>query len=236
MGTFAGRAPRVRVVRVISHARAALVLGLVALAATCDRHPLVPTYRLDVEPESLAFGARQGGMRPIARNLTVSGTGLIAWTATSDSPWLAISSASGNVPFVITVSPDNADLARGTYRGSIEFAAANARNAPLRIAVRLDIADKSPLAGRWLGMWDAAVLSFDVRDSSGVYVGAGIFPVPAIPFTARGTRTGDYFTFKLQPPTGEPVTLDGFFFNDHTLRGALTGPGFAGDSVELFRQ
>ncbi|OGT94019.1 MAG: hypothetical protein A2083_10045 [Gemmatimonadetes bacterium GWC2_71_9] len=215
---------------------APLALGLAALAGACDQYPVTPRYRLAVEPDTLAFTARQGGLPPIVSYLTVSGTGLIEWTATSDAPWLALSSSSGNVPHVVTVSPDNAGLTRGTYRGSIEFASAGARNTPVQIAVRLDIADKSPLAGRWLGAWDVVILSFDVRDSSGVYVGAGIFTVPATPFTALGTRTDDYVTLNLQPPTGAPITLHAFFFNDHTLRGALTGPGFPGDSVVLFRQ
>ncbi len=56
------------------------------------------------------------------------------------------------------------------------------------------------------------------------------------PFTVSGTRTGNDVSLTLRPAGGEPIALNAFFFYDHVLRGALTGGGFAGDSVLLFRQ
>ena len=51
-----------------------------------------------------------------------------------------------------------------------------------------------------------------------------------------GTRTGDNVALTLQPPGGAPLALNAFFFTDHVMRGSLTGPGFPGDSVLVFRQ
>lgn len=213
-----------------------LALGLAALAGACDQYPVAPRYRLAVEPETLAFTARQGGLPPIARYLTVSGSGLVEWTAAADVPWLALMPAGGGVPQSVLVAPDNQGLLLGTHRGVVSFAAPLASNSPVRAVVRLDIVAQAPLAGRWLAAWSAVVLSLDLQDSAGAVAGSGLLAVSGTPFTVIGTRTGGDVALTLQPPTGAPITLHAFFFNDHTLRGALTGPGFPGDSVVLFRQ
>ncbi len=211
-------------------------LGLAALAGTCDQYPVAPRYRLTVEPETLAFTARQGGLRPIARYLTVSGTGLFEWTAAADVPWLALTPAGGGVPQSVLVAPDNQGLLLGTHRGVVAFAAPLASNSPVRAVVRLDIVAQAPLAGRWLAAWDAVVLTLGLRDSAGGVAGSGLLTAGATPFTVIGTRTGDNVALTLQPPGGAPLALNAFFFNDHVMRGSLTGPGFPGDSVLVFRQ
>jgi hypothetical protein len=215
---------------------APLALGLAALAATCDQYPVTPRYPLAVEPETLAFTARQGGLPPIARYLTVSSSGLVEWTAEADVPWLALSPAGGGVPQGVVVAPDNQGLLFGTYRGVVSFAAPSASNSPVRAVVRLDIVAQAPLAGRWLAAWNAAVLSLDLRDSAGAVAGSGLLTVSGTAFTVIGVRTGDNVALTLQPPGGAPLALNAFFFTDHVMRGSLTGPGFPGDSVLVFRQ
>jgi len=55
-------------------------------------------------------------------------------------------------------------------------------------------------------------------------------------FTATGTRTGDAIALTLHPESEGPLTLTGSFYTDHVIKARLTGPGFPGDSVNLFRQ
>lgn len=215
---------------------APLALGLAALAGTCDQYPVAPRYRLTVEPDTLAFTARQGGLPPIARYLTVSGTGQVEWTAEADVPWLALLPANGGVPQSVVLVPDNQGLLLGTHSGVVSFAAPSASNSPVRAVVRLDIVAQAPLAGRWLAGWSAVVLSLDLRDSAAAVSGSGLLTVSGTPFTVTGTRTGDNVALTLQPPGGAPLALNAFFFNDHVMRGSLTGPGFPGDSVLVFRQ
>jgi hypothetical protein len=191
---------------------------------------------LIVEPDTLVFTARQGGAPPVARYLTVSGTGLVEWTAEADVPWLAISPASGGVAQGVMVAPNNQGLSLGTYRGVVSFASPSASNSPVRAAIRLDIVAQVPLAGRWVAATVMAVLSLDLRDSAGAVTGSGLLIVSGIPVTVVGTLTGGNLVLALQPPSGAPFALNAFFVNENVMRGSLTGPGLPGDSVYVFRQ
>lgn len=215
---------------------APLALGLAALATSCDQYPVAPRYPLAVEPETLAFAARVGGRPPIARYLTVSSSGLLEWTVSADVPWLALTPAGGGVPQSVLVAPDNEGLPLGAYHGTVSFSAPRASNSPVRATVRLDIVAQAPLAGRWLAAWGAGFLSLDLRDSAGAVVGSGLLTVGNTIVTVLGMRTGDGIALALQPPSGAPLALNAFFVNDHVMRGSLTGPGFPGDSVYVFRQ
>ncbi|MEK6769853.1 MAG: hypothetical protein AABY85_12820, partial [Gemmatimonadota bacterium] len=75
-----------------------------------------------------------------------------------------------------------------------------------------------------------------LRDSAGAVAGWGLLIASGTAFTVIGTRTGDNVALTLQPPGGAPLALNAFFFTDHVMRGSLTGPGFPGDSVLVFRQ
>lgn len=215
---------------------APLALGLAALAATCERYPVTPPYRLTVEPDTLVFTARQGGLPPIARYLTVSGTGPVGWTAEADVPWLGISPTGGGVPQGVLVAPDNRGLSLGTYRGVVSFAAPSAANTPLRAVVQLEIVAQVSLAGRWVAAADAAVVSLDLRDSAGAVTGSGLLIDSRTAVAVVGTEAGGNVALALQPSSGAPVVLNAFFVNDNVLRGSLTGPGFSGDSVFVYRQ
>ena len=215
---------------------APLALGLAALTTTCDQYPVAPRYPLAVEPETLAFTARVGGLPPVARYLTVSSSGLLEWTATADVPWLALTPASGGVPQSVLVAPDNEGLLLGTHQGTVAFSAPHASNSPVRAMVRLDIVAQVPLVGRWLAAWGTGFLSLALRDSAGAVVGSGLLTVGNTVVTVLGMRTRDGVALVLQPPNGAPLALNAFFVNDHVMRGSLTGPGFPGDSIYVFRQ
>ena len=215
---------------------ALLVLGLAVFGGACSGYPGEPQYRLNVEPESLAFVARQGGQSPPARFFTVSSEGVIAWSAFADVPWLSLEPGGGGVPQSVLVTPDNRGLVLGTYRGHVTFTAAHTSNSPASVVVRLDIVAQAPLAGRWVALESAPVLSLDLRDSSTVVAGTGLLVVGSIPFTVAGVRTADTVAMTLMPDSGTGYRLTSYFAGDNVMRGLLVGPGYPGDSVVIFRQ
>jgi len=215
---------------------APLALGLAALATACIQDSAGLRFRLAVEPDTLVFTARQGGLPHVERYLTVSGTGPLSWTAEADVPWLSLSPTSGGILQGVLVVANQQGLPLGTHDGIVSFVAPGASNSPVRAVVRLDVVAQTPLAGRWLGAWSGVVLSLDLREAAGAVSGSGLVAVGATPFTVLGTRWGDNIALTLQPASGAPIALNAFFASDHVMRGSLTGPGFPGDSVLLFRQ
>ncbi len=213
---------------------ALLALGLASLAATCERYPVTP--RLTVAPDTLAFTARQGGAAPIARYITISGTGPFQWTAEADAPWLVFSPTGGGMPQSVLVAPANQGLALGTYTGVISFNAPSATDRLVQAVVQLAIVARAPLAGRWLGAWDTTILTLDLRDSADTVAGSGLLVASGMAFTVSGVRMADSVALTLQPPAGAPLVLEAFFSDDNVLRGSLAGPGFPGDSILMFRQ
>ena len=73
-----------------------------------------PTQILSVSPTSLSFTAVQGGSNPASStvNVTNTGVGTLTFNATSDSPWLTVSPASGSAPQNLQVGASVGGLAR----------------------------------------------------------------------------------------------------------------------------
>jgi uncharacterized protein (TIGR03437 family) len=94
---------------------------------------------LTVAPQSLSFQYTNGGAVPATQSVSISntGAGALAWTATSDSYWLAVSAASGSAPATLAVSMNPVNLAAGTYTGNVQITAAAATGSPAAVAVTL---------------------------------------------------------------------------------------------------
>jgi len=92
-------------------------------------------------PNGLQFSYVAGGAPPAAQSfqLTNSGSGTLAWTATASDSWLSISPASGTAPSTISVSISPASLSAGTYAGSVQITSSGASNTPLSIPVTLTV-------------------------------------------------------------------------------------------------
>ncbi len=104
-----------------------------------------------VSPTSLQFAYTTGTAAPSAQTIQItnSGSGTLAWTATasasaSNTSWLTVSPASGTAPSTLTVSVSPAALSAGTYTGSVQIAASGASNTPLSVPVTLIVTQGAP--------------------------------------------------------------------------------------------
>jgi uncharacterized protein (TIGR03437 family) len=87
-----------------------------------------------------------GGATPPSQSVDVSnsGGGTLAWTATSSASWLTVSPTSGSGSGVLSVSVSPAGLAAGNYSGSISVSAAGAANSPQSIGVTFAVTAPLP--------------------------------------------------------------------------------------------
>ena len=91
-------------------------------------------------PTSFSFAVSAGGSAT-AQTLHLSnlGGGILDWSITSDSPWLAAIPASGVGPADITVTPDTAALAPGSYNANLTVSAPGASNPTTVVPVTLTV-------------------------------------------------------------------------------------------------
>jgi len=110
---------------------------------------------LSVSQTTLSFGTSQGAAsNPAAASVSVSntGSGALAFTATSDSPWLSVTPGSGNAPEAIQVSVALGTLAPNSYTGHVTLTANDAQGSPATITVTFVVAQapsNSPFWGQW---------------------------------------------------------------------------------------
>jgi hypothetical protein len=95
---------------------------------------------LEVAPTALGVLAAEGD--PASNHeLTVrnAGEGPLSWTATEDTGWLQLSSASGDTPSDLTLTVDPAGLAPGEHEAEIIVTSADATNSPVSVPVVLTV-------------------------------------------------------------------------------------------------
>jgi uncharacterized protein (TIGR03437 family) len=102
---------------------------------------------LVVAPLELTFQYTYGGALPAAQNVAITnaGGGTLAWTASTSAYWLGVSSATGGAPGMLAVSVNPANLAAGTYTGSLQIAAAGVVGSPAPVAVTLVVTGTQPV-------------------------------------------------------------------------------------------
>lgn len=97
-----------------------------------------PPLALTLSPRQLVFNVPAGFATPVSQPLSIASTGArLSWTASSDSPWLTLSPASGQTPATATVSVTASQLAPGIYRGSVTVSASGV--ASVRVPVELAV-------------------------------------------------------------------------------------------------
>ncbi len=92
-------------------------------------------------PTTLSFQATAGGAAPPTQTITLTAaTAGLAFTASSDSPWLTVTPSSGVMPAALQVGINPASLTAGTYKGTITISATGVANPTTLIAVNLTLA------------------------------------------------------------------------------------------------
>ncbi|MEP7353011.1 MAG: putative Ig domain-containing protein [Acidobacteriota bacterium] len=114
---------------------------------------------IGVSASSLTFTAIQGGDLPPQQVLTVlsdpqSGATFVvamdAGIAGSAAPaWLLATPATGVIPGRIAVSPDQGTLPVGTYTGRLRITIRGTTNAPVDVAITLNIVNQPPKVEAW---------------------------------------------------------------------------------------
>jgi len=117
---------------------------VVPVSLTVDPPASAPA--LAVAPSSLSFAGVEGGTSPAAKTLDVSnsGGGTLAWTASDDATWLTITPASGTNAGTITVTPSISGLSAGTRTATVTVSAAGASGSPRTIPVTLTVDPPPP--------------------------------------------------------------------------------------------
>ncbi|MCC6537200.1 MAG: hypothetical protein IT162_06595, partial [Bryobacterales bacterium] len=92
---------------------------VIPVTLTVTSPPVTP--QLTPAPASLTFEAQSGGAPPAPRSLTLtSSTGAaLAFSASGNQPWLAVTPATASTPGAISVSVNQAGLAAGVYGGAV---------------------------------------------------------------------------------------------------------------------
>lgn len=101
---------------------------------------------LTLGTNSVNFNANYLGPSPSPQNVSLSngGSGALAWTATSNSSWLAVSPASGTGNATLQVSANSSSLSGGTYNGTITVFSYGAANPAQVINVTLTVVVPPP--------------------------------------------------------------------------------------------
>ncbi|MBZ5694136.1 MAG: hypothetical protein LAN36_02115 [Acidobacteriia bacterium] len=105
---------------------------------------------------SVSFGSSEGsGLNPAPVNVNVTGSGgALAFTATSDSPWLTATPGSGSAPQTIQISATLGSLTSSTYTGHVTIAATGGQATPATITVTFVVA-LAPLNAPAWSQWGA---------------------------------------------------------------------------------
>jgi len=118
--------------------------GVAQIAAYEEPDPTVTTPTIARNPFAMSFSAVQNGAAPAAQALTISksGLGTLTWTATSNSAWLTLNSAtsaSGSNLGSVNVGVNPSGLTVGAHSGVITIIGAGAANSPQTVTVTFDI-------------------------------------------------------------------------------------------------
>jgi len=118
---------------------------------------------LTVSKTSLSFSAFQGQGNPASQTLSItnSGSGTVNWTASSNAPWLTLSSTSGTAPSLLNISVNTSGISLGTYNANVTVSSSGSSGSPQTVTVTLTL---------------QGVLLFD-NFSSGTLAGLAVSPL-----------------------------------------------------------
>jgi uncharacterized protein (TIGR03437 family) len=118
------------------------------------------TATLVVSPSTLSFQYTVGGagaLQNLAQNISIvnAGGGTISWTASASDFWLSATPSAGPAPAQVAIAVNPANLAAGTYTGSVSISSPGAAGSPAMVTVTLVVAG-SQAPGTITGVTNAA--------------------------------------------------------------------------------
>jgi hypothetical protein len=108
--------------------------------------PTANPANITLSQSSLSFTGNVQGPSPAPQSVqvTTTGTGPLAWTASSNAAWLTASPSSSMTPGTLQISANTSQLAAGTYSGTILLTSLGAGNSPAAINVTLNVVTPPP--------------------------------------------------------------------------------------------
>ncbi|HWZ45574.1 MAG TPA: family 16 glycoside hydrolase [Candidatus Saccharimonadales bacterium] len=189
---------------------------------------VISSPKLGIAPSPIVFTGFQGQPDPTPVPMTIAnlGGGTVNWTASSNTPWLTLSSTSGTAPSTLNVQASIAGLAIGTYSGSITVTAPGVSNSPQTVPVTLTVAgllmssnfDDGTMKG-WanspLGRTqDWSVINGDLVNNGGghtqVFAGDGVWADYDLQVDVKLASLSDYpggIRGRVNPATGASYAL-----------------------------
>jgi uncharacterized protein (TIGR03437 family) len=168
--------------------------------------PAATAPAISVAPTTLSFSSVNGAT-PATHTfeITNTGSGALAWTATSSATWLTLSSASGTAPFTVTASINPAGLAIGTYNGTIQVTASGATGSPVAISVTLTVQGTQTGGGSITGVVNSGSFAAGIAPDTWVSIFGSNLASTTYTWQASDFNNGQLPT-TLQ---GVSVTIDG---------------------------
>jgi hypothetical protein len=114
----------------------------VPVTLTVAAVPIPPS--IGASPTNLSFVATQGGGNPAPQTVSISNTGggSLAWSATDNIDWLALSPATGTGNGVVTATVATGARTAGTYNANITLTAIG--TSPVTVPVTLTVTTSPP--------------------------------------------------------------------------------------------
>lgn len=105
-----------------------------------------PAPSLSLSTNKATFAFALSGSAPATQTVNISnaGGGTLLWSASSNSPWLTVSPASGTGAGTLTLGINTAGLSAQTYNGAVSVTVSGAVNSPQSIAVTLTVTAAAP--------------------------------------------------------------------------------------------
>ena len=178
-----------------------------------------PSQILSVSPTSLSFTAIQGGSNPASSTVSVTNTGVGALTfnATSDSPWLTVSPASGSAPQNLQIGANVGGLASGTYTGHITITSVGAQGSPAQVTVTLTV---SPVAATLSSLTLVPATVIGGNSSTGTAVLTGPAPTGGASVTLSSNNAAAQVPASVLVPAG--ATTAGFTVTTSGISGSTS--------------
>jgi hypothetical protein len=179
---------------------------------------------LNVPTAQITFAYQLGTANPPAQTLTPTSTGTalaytVAFTPTTGGNWLTVTPTSSTTPNPISLVPNPAGLAPGTYTGSLTVTPLNAGNGPQQIAVSLRVSNDPVVTANvndlrfayQIGQALPPIQSVRLSSSTGApltYVAATTSPWIVLGGQSSGTTDG-VFTVQANPAGLAVGSVDG---------------------------